>query len=120
MKILYLSPTGSLGGAEMCLLDVMAALGRSRADWPRSLIACEDGPLLAEAEALGVSCRVLPLPPTIARMGDAGLKGRDGRPRGRLALAASAAPSVVPMIGYLRRCAGPSARGRPTWSIPMG
>ena len=103
MKILYLSPTGTLGGAELCLLDVMAALRRSRPDWPLGLIAGEDGPLRREAEALGVPCRVLPMPPALARMGDAGLKDRAGKPRGRLALALAAAPAAAPMAMYVAR-----------------
>ena len=43
MKILYLSTTGALGGAEMCLLDVMASLRRSRPDWRLAMIVGEIG-----------------------------------------------------------------------------
>jgi glycosyltransferase involved in cell wall biosynthesis len=103
VKVLYLNTTGSLGGAEMCLLDVMAALRRSRPDWSLGLIAGEDGPLRHEAEALGVPCRVLPLPPALARMGDAGLKDRAGKPRGRFALALAAAPAAAPLALYVAR-----------------
>ena len=103
VKILYFNPTGSLGGAEMCLLDVMAALRQSRPDWSLELIVGENGPLPEQAEALGVLCRVMPLPKAVAKMGDAGLKDRSGKPRGRLALAVSAAPAVVPMTLYLAR-----------------
>src|SRR5438270_602078 len=66
MKILYLTTTGTLGGAELCLLDMMASLGAARPDWPLALILGEDGPLREEAEALGVSCRVMPLPAAVA------------------------------------------------------
>lgn len=103
MKVLYLNTTGSLGGAEMCLLDVAASLRRRRPEWELGLIVGEDGPLRGEAEALGVSCRVLPLPAALARMGDAGLKDRAGRPRGRLALALAAAPAAAPMALYVAR-----------------
>jgi glycosyltransferase involved in cell wall biosynthesis len=103
VKVLYLNTTGSLGGAEMCLLDVMAAMRRSRPNWSLSLIVGEDGPLRDEAEALGVSCRVLPLPAAVARMGDAGLKDRAGKPRGRLALALAAAPAIAPMALYVAK-----------------
>ena len=103
MKILYLNTTGSLGGAEMCLLDVMAALRRSRPDWSLGLIAGEDGPLRHEAESLGVTCRVLPLPAALARMGDAGLKDRAGKTRGRLALALAAAPAAAPLAFYVAK-----------------
>lgn len=87
----------------MCLLDVMAALRRSHPDWPLELIVGEAGPLAEEAETLGVSCRVLPLPRAVSRIGDAGLKDRSGKPKGRLALAISAAPAVAPMGLYVMR-----------------
>jgi glycosyltransferase involved in cell wall biosynthesis len=103
MHILYLTTTGTLGGAELCLLDVMASLRKSRPDWGLSLIAGEGGALVTEAEALGVSCRVMPVPPSVARLGDAGLKDRSGKSRGRLALAAAAAPAAAPAAAYLGR-----------------
>lgn len=87
----------------MCLLDVMAAIRLARPDWPLILIAGEAGPLVEEAEKLGVSCQVLPLPVAVSRMGDAGLKDRSGKPRGRLALAISAAPAVAPMGLYVAK-----------------
>jgi glycosyltransferase involved in cell wall biosynthesis len=113
VKVLYLNTTGSLGGAEMCLLDVMAALRRSRPDWSLGLIVGEDGPLRHEAEALGVSCRVLPLPAALARVGDAGLKDRAGKPRGRLALALAAAPAAAPLALYVARLHRAIRQSRP-------
>lgn len=106
MRILYLNTTGTLGGAEMCLLDVMASLRQSRPDWSLDLIIGDDGPLRSEAEALGVTCRVMPLPASVAKLGDAGLKDRWGKPRGRLALAlatAPAAPAAAMYFGRLRK-----------------
>jgi glycosyltransferase involved in cell wall biosynthesis len=103
VNILYLNTTGTLGGAELCLLDVMASLRRSRPDWSLTLILGEDGPLREEAEALGVICRVQPLPASVAQLGDAGLKDRSGKPRGRLALMAKAAPAAAPAAAYLAR-----------------
>ncbi|MCU1376827.1 MAG: hypothetical protein JWO68_4113, partial [Actinomycetia bacterium] len=92
MNILYINITGSLslGGSELCFLDVMATMRRTRPDWSLSLIVGEDGAFLKAAEAIGVSCRVQPLPSSIAKLGEAGLRDREGRPRGRLAMAASA------------------------------
>lgn len=134
MKILYLSTNGTLGGAELCLLDVMASLREARPRWPLALIAGEDGALRERAEALGISCQVLPLPRSVAKLGDAGLKDRAGRPRGRLALAAAAAPAAAPAAAYLanlgravRREApdrvhtnGMKAHALGTWVAPRG
>ena len=47
MKILYLNPAAQLGGAERSLLDLMTGVRALRPDWELSLIAGEDGPLLA-------------------------------------------------------------------------
>ncbi len=99
MKILYLNTTGSLGGAEMCLVDVLAALRGAPPGWGLELIVGEDGPLAAEARALGVPVAVLPLPGSAARLGDSGAKGRAGK----LALALGAARASGPMAAYLGR-----------------
>ena len=65
-----------LGGAEMCLLDILAILGAARPAWELSVLLGDDGPLRAEVEALKVPCAVLPLPRNVTRLGDAGLGGR--------------------------------------------
>jgi glycosyltransferase involved in cell wall biosynthesis len=72
VRILYLSPCAQLGGAERCLLDCLAGLKRERPTWQLHLIAGEDGPLLAEAEKLGVTARCLPFPADVAALGTFG------------------------------------------------
>ena len=103
MKILYLNTTGTLGGAELCLLDVMTALKQARPEWALAAFVGEDGPLRTGIEALGARGRVMPLPASVARLGDASLRGRDGKSRGRLALAFAAAPAAAPAAAYLAR-----------------
>ena len=51
MKIVYLSPSGELGGAEKSLIDILASLSSARPDWTLRLVAGEDGPLLSFAKA---------------------------------------------------------------------
>ena len=63
MKILFLNPTGRMGGAETALLEVITGLLEQRPSWRLGLIAASDGPLVARARALGVDVRVLPFPP---------------------------------------------------------
>src|SRR5258708_32777034 len=70
MRIQYLSASGELGGAEMCLLDMIASLKTAQPDWQIGLISGQDGPLMNKANALGVSVAVLPFPRTVARLGD--------------------------------------------------
>jgi glycosyltransferase involved in cell wall biosynthesis len=72
MRVLYLNPNGTIGGAEASLLHLMAGLRAAEPGWALSLIAGADGPLLSRAEALGVSTRVVAFPRAIGRVGDAG------------------------------------------------
>jgi glycosyltransferase involved in cell wall biosynthesis len=75
MTVLFLDPVGTLGGAERCLLDLAASM---RAAVPRlrmGLIIGGHGPLVAEANALGLEVTVLPLPPLLSRAGDSAFSG---------------------------------------------
>jgi glycosyltransferase involved in cell wall biosynthesis len=104
LKIVYLNPTGTLGGAEMCLLDILATLGQARPQWRPSVVLGEDGPLRTEVEALGITCLVLPLPRSLAQLGDAGLGSRRGRGALRLAWrGAGAACATASYLGQLKR-----------------
>jgi glycosyltransferase involved in cell wall biosynthesis len=73
MRLLYLSPTAAMGGAERVLLDLLAMLRSARPTWTLGLISGNDGPLVDSARALGVQTVVLPFPHDFARLGDAGL-----------------------------------------------
>lgn len=97
MRLLFLSPIGALGGAEMCLLDLLASLRSGRPDWDLSVLLGGDGPLQAAVAGLGVRCDVLPLPPRLAALGDSGLS--DG---GLPALASRITGSALGAAGYLR------------------
>jgi glycosyltransferase involved in cell wall biosynthesis len=70
MRIVYLSPSGQLGGAEVCLLDMLAVLKQGRPECDAHVILGEDGPLRKRVETLKAKTTVLPFPPEIARLGD--------------------------------------------------
>lgn len=70
MRILYLNPSGQMGGAEMSLLDVLASVRDAKPGWPLGLIIGGDGPLAAQASKLGVLTTILPFPQTLGRLGD--------------------------------------------------
>lgn len=78
MKILYLNPSGQLGGAELSLLDVMASIRAARPDWVLKLIASGNGSLVTKARALGVDSEVLPFPRQLASIGETGISGIAG------------------------------------------
>jgi glycosyltransferase involved in cell wall biosynthesis len=103
MKVIYLSPAGQLGGAERMLLDVLASLRKVEPEWSLHLIASDEGPLVEKAEALGVSTTILPFPPALARLGDAGAGGTAGKQTSALALRLSLLRAVPSIISYVRR-----------------
>jgi glycosyltransferase involved in cell wall biosynthesis len=99
VKIAYLNPGGAIGGAEMCLLDVLASL---RPDARPLVLLGDDGPLRVEVEALGIPCDVMALPAGVARLGDSGASG----PARMLALAARGASAARETLAYRKRLAG--------------
>ena len=76
MRIVYLNPIGQLGGAELSLLDMLAAVRVALPDVERHLIVASDGPLTKRAEKLGVIVHRLPMPAVLAGMGDSGITGK--------------------------------------------
>ena len=98
MRILYLNASGVLGGAERSLLDIFASLRQAQPTWELCLLVARDGPLLARAKELGVTCTVLPFPPALSRIGETG--------SGRQQLLARVFAAVWPAaryVGQLRR-----------------
>lgn len=103
MKVVYMNPSGQLGGAEVLLLDLLASLRAAMPDWSLSLIVPEKGALVARARALGVETSVLPFPTAMARLGDAGVGGPAGSQISRLALLFKLLVSAPGVLGYVRR-----------------
>ncbi|MGE3957922.1 MAG: glycosyltransferase family 4 protein [Vicinamibacterales bacterium] len=74
MRLLYLTPTSAMGGAERVLLDLITMVRSARPDWRLGLVIGNEGPLAADVRQLGVATTVLPFPRDFARLGDAGLQ----------------------------------------------
>lgn len=102
MKVVFLSATGVLGGAERVLLMVLGALRQAQPETELHLIAAADGPLLERAQALGAHVTLLPLPARLQKAGDSGLH-QPGRVRRFLQLAGQALGSGPGVIRYVRR-----------------
>ncbi|HEV2948416.1 MAG TPA: hypothetical protein VGX70_13645, partial [Gemmataceae bacterium] len=75
MKIVYLSPAAGLGGAERCLLDMMAAVRKADSRVDIHLLTSVDGPLVERARQLDVASVVLPMPSALIEMGDSAFQG---------------------------------------------
>src|ERR1700681_3745056 len=103
MRILFLSTSGQLGGAEVSLLDVLASLRTAVPEWPLQLVIPEAGPLAAKARELGVDTSVLIFPPSLARLGDAGAGGPAGRQVGRVDLLRRLVAAGPALAGYCRQ-----------------
>src|SRR3954468_9967953 len=76
MRIAFLNPSGQLGGAELCLLDMIAVLRQTRPDWDIHLIIAAAGPLADRASALGAVVEIVPFPPELASLGDSNGAGK--------------------------------------------
>lgn len=103
MKVLYLSPSSQLGGAEKALLDILASLREADPEFRPQLIVPSDGPLIAKAEALGASTTIVPFPPSLARLGDWESGDRTGRRSGRFKLIGRLISVGFVVAGYLFR-----------------
>ena len=101
MRIAFVNPIAQVGGAEMILLDLMAALADAIPGVDRHLIVAGEGPLIDLARGLGVLVHIRPMPARIAGMGDSALKG-GGKFGAMLGLAARAAPAGLVGMRYAR------------------
>lgn len=72
-RILFLVPTGQLGGAERCLADTIWSLNLDRPDIRKTLVCGSDGPLVAAVSADQTEAQVLAFPASMATLGDSSL-----------------------------------------------
>ncbi|HEY6508269.1 MAG TPA: glycosyltransferase family 4 protein [Vicinamibacterales bacterium] len=97
MRIVFLNPSGELGGAETALLDLLAALREARPAWALSLVASAPGPLIDHTSRLGIHSVALPFPSSLARLGE---WGRRGSVLARVQLALAATGAALPVLSY--------------------
>jgi glycosyltransferase involved in cell wall biosynthesis len=102
MRIVFLNPTGQIGGAERSLLDVMFSLRQAQPSWRIDLVAAEPGPLVKASHQMGISVHVLPLPRKLARLGDAGAGGPAGEELSRAAVLGRLGLAVFTAARYAR------------------
>ena len=95
-----------MGGAEVALLNIIAAIRGAQPEWQLSLITPDEGPLVTRARSLGADCEVIRFPDSVARLGDSGLKGPVGQRVSRLSLFMRllvATPAIAAATLRLRR-----------------
>lgn len=98
MRVLFLSATAELGGAERSLFDIMASLRQAQPSWDLRLLCADDGPLREQAFRLGVATDVLAFPRSLARVGEAGVLPTM---TGTLQLGARLALAALPAAKYV-------------------
>ena len=105
MRVAYLSVSDQLGGSEIVLLEILKGLRRQRPEWKLHLVLPGRGPLLARAEAIGVDCVIVPMPASLARVGESGF--------GRAGLLVRMIPVALALPGYVRRVRTVLAAAKP-------
>lgn len=72
MRVVYLNPSGQMGGAEMSLMDLLVSMRAAEPHWQFWVVIGEDGPLVRQAQAAGAQVILAPFPRALARLGDSG------------------------------------------------
>lgn len=94
MRLAFLSVSDQIGGSEAMLLQIASQLRRARPSWDLHLVLPGDGPLAPLARAAGMNTIALPMPRSLARLGEWGLRsGRRAAAGMRLVRAAFDLPS---------------------------
>ena len=102
MRLMFLSASGQLGGAETSLLEILASLRQAEPAWPLGLLTAGEGPLNERAAALGVETLTLPFPRSLAQLGESGAVSGGGW-AGFAAQLLCAAPVAASYLGRMRR-----------------
>jgi glycosyltransferase involved in cell wall biosynthesis len=97
VRIVFLNPSGQLGGAETALLEMVAGLREARPSWNLSVVASASGPLIERTAELGIPSISLTFPPSLARLGE---WGRRDSTAGRLQLGAAVSRALLPTLKY--------------------
>jgi glycosyltransferase involved in cell wall biosynthesis len=70
MRLTCLSVSDQLGGSEVALVGVIAALERLRPEWQVQVVLPGDGPLRERLNATRAICSVVPMPAALSRLGE--------------------------------------------------
>jgi len=102
VKIVFLTPSAQLGGAEAALYELLHSLRGDRPDWSLHLVAAENGPLLRRVTEAGISHEVLAFPPELRSLGEHE-ENNNGRAARWLVNAWRLARGSISALGYVRK-----------------
>jgi glycosyltransferase involved in cell wall biosynthesis len=100
MRVAFVSVSDQLGGSEAMLLQIAAELRSAEPGWNLHVVLPGSGPLADRAAALGLHVNVLPMPASLARLGESGFTRR--RPGAAGVMLARAAVKLPPYERELR------------------
>lgn len=112
-RILFLNPSGEIGGAERSLLNLVNSIHRADPEAAIHLIVTKDGPLAQDAAKAGVQVVVVPMPQRMMEVGDSIFKGRS-RLTAFASLARRAITLMPSQMRYVRQLRRAIAQIQPT------
>jgi glycosyltransferase involved in cell wall biosynthesis len=74
VTIAFLSVSPEMGGSEVCLLQLVRGIRRAERTWPLVVVVPREGTLAQRARQAGADVHVLPLPASLARLGESGMR----------------------------------------------
>jgi glycosyltransferase involved in cell wall biosynthesis len=114
VRITYLNPIGEIGGAERVLLAAIRAAREHFVDARLEVMLFAAGPLEAGLSRMGASVTVVPLPASLAGLGDTRLRNqRRARTLARLEFGWEALREAPAAVGFVRRLRAALRRSAP-------
>jgi glycosyltransferase involved in cell wall biosynthesis len=99
MRLLFFNAVGAIGGAERSLLTMLKSLRKLDPSIEIFLVVGTEGALIEAAEKLGVRVICLPLPQSINRFGDSGIRSQFSK----LKLLLKAGIALPKFLNYLKQ-----------------
>lgn len=103
MRISWLSVSDQLGGSEIALLEMIGGLRRARPGWEFQVVLPGTGPLRERVEAAGAICTVVPMPRSLARIGESAAIRHRWSAGARVALGLRLCASAAALPAYEAR-----------------
>lgn len=98
-RICFVSTSGELGGAEVCLLDAIEVLKKRHRGWRATLIVPSDALLALRARELEIEVATVPYPASLARIGDSRF-GRGGQSDNKFGQAFNLISALPAFVSY--------------------
>ena len=103
MRIAFIATSAFMGGAERVLVDLIAAVRRTRPQW-RALVVCPGrGPLVDRCIAGGAECLVVEMPHQLAQLSETAFDGRSARSASLVAAGLQLGVGAAATPLYVRR-----------------